>query len=82
MFEKILTLIKDKIGLLSTMIMLLLSFVLTIIEVKYFNIINQEEIITAFLLTLFILFFIFLLVTKIINLNKQTSDPLPVIKED
>lgn len=73
MFEKLIPYIVEKSGPLGTLATFIVTICLTVIEVKYFQLSNSEEIILYFFFTFIIAFFIFLIIAKIIKLSSEIS---------
>lgn len=73
---------QSKIVPLGFIISLLLSIVLTAVEVKFYNLSNYEEIILFFVLTFLFVIFIFLLLAKIYKLSQEKIEPNQIEKRD
>lgn len=71
MFNKLFDIVMKHLGSVWTILLIVLSLIATILEVKYFTITNTEEIIIYFFFTLVIVGFILLLITKILKLSNQ-----------
>lgn len=72
MCKKLVYFIQDKIAPLVFILSLLLTVVLTIVGVKFYNLDNHEEVILFFVFTFLFIIFIFLLLAKIYKLSQET----------
>lgn len=75
MFEKLIPILIEKIAPIGLLLTLFITIGITVIEVKYFQLSDSEEIILYFFFTFLFAFFIFLLIAKIIKLSNE----IPII---
>lgn len=71
MFSKLIEMIMKHLGSIWSVLLIILTSIATILEVKYFVIVSMEEVIIYFFFTLVIISFILLIITKIFGLSNQ-----------
>ena len=82
MLEKIICFLQGKIAPLGLLLTLIVSIVLTALEVKYYNLGDQEEIILFFMFTFLFSIFIFLLLAKIYELSQEKIEPTQLVEKE
>ena len=82
MLEKIICFLQGKIAPLGLLLTLIISIILTAVEVKYYNLGDQEEIILFFMFTFLFSIFIFLLLAKIYELSQEKIEPTQLVEKE
>lgn len=82
MLEKIICFLQGKIAPLGFIVSLLLSIILTAVEVKFYNLGNYEEIILFFMFTFLFVIFIFLMLAKIYELSQEKVEPTRIEEKE
>lgn len=82
MLEKIICLLQGKIAPLGLILTLIVTIVLTAVEVKYYNLGDQEEIILFFMFTFLFSVFVFLMVAKIYELSQEKVEPIQLEEKE
>ena len=75
MLEKLINFLQGKIAPLGLILSILVTIVLTAVEVRFYNLGDQEEIILFFMFTFFFVIFIFLIIAKIYELSQEIVEP-------
>lgn len=82
MLEKIICFLQGKIAPLGLLLTLIISIVLTALEVKYYSLGDQEEIILFFMFTFLFSIFVFLLLAKIYELSQEKVEPTQLVEKE
>jgi hypothetical protein len=82
MLEKLICFLQGKVAPLGLLLTLIVSIILTAVEVRHYGLGDQEEIILFFMFTFLFSIFIFLLLAKIYELSQEKVEPTQLAEKE